>query len=145
MADVMLGTVMVRYDIFDPDNQPILPNKWADRAACIDVDPEIFFPTAQVGPLTSKEQVRVAKQICATCPVNQECKTYALMTNTKHGIWGGTTVIERRTMLRQRDRWSQCTLCGKVKFGDFRQVRCCNQGNRADEGKGGRQIGVDDE
>ena len=43
---------------------------WRDKAACRDMDPDLFFPT------TSSEE-RLALKACAQCPVICECARYA--------------------------------------------------------------------
>ena len=62
------------------------------RGACRSEDPELFFPIAAVGPVPA--QVRSAKAVCARCPVQASCLSYALITG-QDGIWGGTTRQER--------------------------------------------------
>ena len=39
-----------------------------------------------------------AKAICGACAVRAECLEYALKTDQEHGIWGGLTEAERRTL-----------------------------------------------
>jgi len=41
-----------------------------------------------------------AKKLCGQCPVQVECLTYALDAQESHGIWGGTTVEQRRKIRR---------------------------------------------
>lgn len=77
-------------DTSDPD--------WRDRAACKDVDPDLFFPTSNTGP--ALDQIEAAKAVCRACPVQRICLEFAMMTNQQHGIWGGTTDEQRRKMRR---------------------------------------------
>ena len=63
---------------------------WIDKAKCLEVNPEIFFPEVP-SPHTSK----VARDICRTCLVSRDCLNYALEVNPQYGIWGGTTVDDR--------------------------------------------------
>ncbi len=53
-------------------------NEWRTRAACRSVDPDVFFPTAEAGPVYDA-QVAVAKAVCAGCPVRAECLAEALV------------------------------------------------------------------
>ena len=62
----------------------------ADRA-CVDVDPEVFFP-----PTNTPAAVEYAKQFCRRCPVLHDCRTWAVAHAETDGIWGGTTEPERR-------------------------------------------------
>ena len=66
---------------------------WRHRAACRDMDPELFFPlgTSDANLL----QIDAAKRICRTCPVREPCLRWALNTGDA-GVWGGTTEAERR-------------------------------------------------
>lgn len=64
---------------------------WMAAAACIDHDPELFFP--EQGGTT-----RPAKAICDLCPVKAECLDYALRWRIKFGVWGGATTFERSKM-----------------------------------------------
>ena len=58
---------------------------WRDRAACRDVltaDYDPFFSDTRV------EQLE-AVAICSTCPVRDDCLTFAVRTAQQYGIWGG--------------------------------------------------------
>ena len=78
---------------------------WQWRAACRGEDSGLFFPP---GEWESREErqarERKAKSICAVCPVRIECLEYAIRIREPHGIWGGLNEIERRVLLRERDR-----------------------------------------
>ena len=70
---------------------------WRDLAACRGTDSDVFFPTSEdVGAINA------AKEMCATCPVQQTCLSYAVQTNQTEGIWGGLTARQRR---RSRRTW----------------------------------------
>ncbi|MGW4485436.1 WhiB family transcriptional regulator [Amycolatopsis sp. NPDC004368] len=73
---------------------------WLSRAACMDEDPELFFPISDVGP--GARQVEQAKAVCARCPVREACLSYALDNGLDNGIFGGTTELERRKLVRTR-------------------------------------------
>jgi WhiB family transcriptional regulator, redox-sensing transcriptional regulator len=67
---------------------------WMSRGACRQADPELFFPIAGVtGP--AARQAEAAKAVCGRCVVRAKCLSYALEA-TPEGIWGGTTLDERR-------------------------------------------------
>ena len=78
-------------EIFSDDDQL----RWQDQAACLGMDPDLFFP--ERGAST-----REAKSICRTCVVNGECLEYALANAEKFGIWGGMSERERRRIRRLR-------------------------------------------
>ena len=70
-------------------------NRWQERANCLGVDPDLFFP--ERGAST-----REAKGVCRGCEVRVECLEYALAQGEKFGIWGGLSERERRRVRRQR-------------------------------------------
>jgi WhiB family redox-sensing transcriptional regulator len=57
--------------------------------------PNIFFPEDEANPEKRTAMTKAAKTICRECPLIQECRTYALETGQKFGIWGGTSPHER--------------------------------------------------
>lgn len=71
---------------------------WLDRAACRDVDPEIFFPTGN-GVLAERQATR-AKVVCRRCPVRPECLRSARHHASGDGVWGGLDADERRALRR---------------------------------------------
>lgn len=73
--------------------------EWRSQAACRDVDPELFFPVADAGPLV-EWQVQDAKAVCAGCPVRVQCLAFALGA-LADGIAGGLTPAERRRHSRR--------------------------------------------
>ena len=75
---------------------------WRDRAACLTVDPELFFPVGNTGPAV--EQIDRAKAVCSHCPVTEYCLQYALDTNQDSGVWGGLSEDERRALKRRAAR-----------------------------------------
>ncbi len=68
---------------------------WQERANCMGVDPDLFFP--ERGSST-----REAKEVCRGCVVLEDCLEYALANGEKFGIWGGLSERERRRLRRQR-------------------------------------------
>jgi WhiB family transcriptional regulator, redox-sensing transcriptional regulator len=64
---------------------------WHADALCRE-HPEVnFFPERG-------EDARPARAICARCPVIAECRSHAVERNEIHGLWGGTSVRERRKL-----------------------------------------------
>ena len=71
---------------------------WREAAACLDVPQDVtFFPDKEDVAAIAK-----AKAVCATCPVADECLTWAIESNQPAGIWGGHSPKERRALRR---RW----------------------------------------
>ncbi len=66
----------------------------AQRGRCVgSASPEAFFPPKGQPGLE-------AKRVCAGCPVRVECLEYALVTDQRWGVWGGTSAFERRALSR---------------------------------------------
>jgi WhiB family redox-sensing transcriptional regulator len=81
------------------DQKVNIVNKLSTEGACRNEDPEMFFPEgAEHVALT-----RSAKAICAECPVASLCLDYAVITK-QWGIWGGTTMKERKLLKRESAR-----------------------------------------
>jgi WhiB family redox-sensing transcriptional regulator len=75
---------------------------WRERAACLREDPELFFPIGFSGP--ALRQLERAKQVCAGCVVRDNCLVWAIETGVDHGVWGGLSEEERRSMKRRAAR-----------------------------------------
>ena len=63
---------------------------WQDKAACAGMDSSVFL-----SGVTSR--VQIAKAVCATCPVIQECLAFALANEDyEQHVYGGMTGVERK-------------------------------------------------
>lgn len=71
---------------------------WRAQAACSGYPNTLFFPSSDGVDEGSTER---AKTICAVCPVIDDCLEYALETNQRSGIWGGTSERERKSLRRK--------------------------------------------
>jgi WhiB family redox-sensing transcriptional regulator len=60
-----------------------------DSAACLDADPELFFPETRGAGLRHGRPAQPALAVCAGCPVRAECDGYAESLGKPDGIWGG--------------------------------------------------------
>lgn len=66
-------------------------NSWSKEAKCRgNIDDTKFF-----GP--SHATNTNGKKFCTGCPVENQCRTYAIVHNLE-GIWGGTTLKERQDL-----------------------------------------------
>lgn len=63
--------------------------EWHRRAACRGMGPALFFGDRG-------ENVQPAKDVCASCPVTEECLAAGL--REKFGIWGGLSKRQRRRL-----------------------------------------------
>ncbi|MFG2076050.1 WhiB family transcriptional regulator, redox-sensing transcriptional regulator [Nonomuraea maritima] len=75
---------------------------WRHRAACRDVDPELFFPIGNSGPALM--QIEEAKQVCRSCSAVESCLKWALESGQDAGVWGGLSEDERRALKRRSAR-----------------------------------------
>lgn len=85
---------------------------WRDKAACAapGIDPGLFFspdsgergrPRARCAD-DAREAAALA--VCASCPVMEQCRAWAIQTGERHGVWGGLTEgeLEARVDLKER-------------------------------------------
>lgn len=79
---------MIPLDVLDAE-------PWRAHAACTPGDHDLFFPERG-------ESLAPARAICNRCPVADQCLTYALDHSIKHGVWGGTSERDRRTLRKNR-------------------------------------------
>ena len=78
---------------------------WQWRAACRGETSSLFFPPAHFERGEEKRsRERKAKAICAGCPVRIECLEYAVGIRESHGVWGGLNELERRGLIREREK-----------------------------------------
>ena len=73
---------------------------WENKAECISVDPDVFFPEGKTS-MSRNNIDKLAKKVCDACIVQDECLAYALQ-NEQFGTWGGMTEAERKTLKRKR-------------------------------------------
>lgn len=73
---------------------------WREQAACLDTDPELFFPVGTTGP--ALDSIEQARQICRACPVQPACLDWALHHGADQGVWGGMDEQQRATLRRRR-------------------------------------------
>lgn len=57
---------------------------WRHKAACLNEDPELFFPIGNTGPALA--QIEEAKKVCQRCEVREECLAWALEAGQDHDL-----------------------------------------------------------
>lgn len=78
--------------------------EWQFEGLCRTTSPEVFFhPEGERGPARRRRDER-AKQVCAVCPVLDQCRTHALALREPYGVWGGMTEDERAAHHVEVDR-----------------------------------------
>ncbi len=77
------------------------PLDWTDAAACRDSEGSLFYSADSAERKEDRlEREQLAKRICASCGVREECLQAALERHESYGIWGGLNEFERRALLR---------------------------------------------
>lgn len=83
--------------------------KWQELAACTGMDTEIFYSPENIGGprkgrgvIGERDRIELAKKICGTCSVRQECLKFAVQHKDDYGIYGGLTPQERRGAEHER-------------------------------------------
>src|SRR6187200_3083796 len=94
---------------------------WRHKAACLDEDPELFFPIGNTGPALL--QIEEAKQVCRRCEVRDACLQWALEAGQDHGVWGGLSEDERRALKRRAAR-------ARIRTAEFRGSSSKNAGGK---------------
>ena len=85
--------------------------RWKERAACRGARIEVFFPGRG-------ETAGPARQVCARCPVCQQCLEFAVSNRIVYGIWGGLTGPERRALQSDRLRDARRDRDGAILAAD---------------------------
>ena len=70
--------------------------EWIQDAACKGLPAETFFPERHETHVAAK-----ARAICASCPVMEQCATWAAATGEQDGIWGGRNRDGLRALRRE--------------------------------------------
>ena len=104
-----MGIIRV-FPIVKPERQPsaarppagastrLEPEPWRKDAACLNHDPEDWFPEPGDDPRRTAD----AQHVCRTeCPVKTECLLYALARHERFGIWGGMTPRQRTRLVKE--------------------------------------------
>ena len=79
---------------------------WQEQAACRGASPATFFPSGGRGSTAR------AKQICAGCPVVEECLAFAVEHRIIDGVFGGLDVRQRRAVQAHNPRRRAVSVCG---------------------------------
>ncbi len=66
---------------------------WMRDGACKGLT-HLFFPPAAERPQARERREAAARQVCATCPVQNSCLDFARR-NHEYGYWGGESEDER--------------------------------------------------
>ena len=91
------GSLLIDRTAFDVTRQSAVeidwPPEWHAQAACLEADPEAFFPSGKRKGTERKKQIAYCKWFCERCPVREICLAENM--TVPYGIFGGMTVSER--------------------------------------------------
>lgn len=121
------------YEI-NSQNAQLNNTAWMIEASCVDY-PHVNFHSSNY------LEIKVAKDICNTCPVRQKCLQYALDNHERDGVWGGATAqdlrqvqsIDSEGFMFVHKKPIKCLSCGTKKYLEVVErrrtktlVRCTN-------------------
>ena len=87
-----------------------LAQTWLDRAACLDADPDLFFPTSHGSGTDNYHPDWVApRAICARCTVIGPCLEDALASGPTAGMRAGLTPHQLTSLSRSLRRQTRTT------------------------------------
>jgi WhiB family transcriptional regulator, redox-sensing transcriptional regulator len=72
---------------------------WRNVAACLNEDPELFFPVGTTDPAFL--QIERARVVCLRCEVVETCLEWAIESRQDTGVWGGLSSEQRRNLKRR--------------------------------------------
>ena len=75
---------------------------WRNRSACLDENPELFFPIGNSG--LALVQIEEGKAVCLRCEVVETCLEWAMESGQDAGVWGGMSEDERAALKRRNAR-----------------------------------------
>ena len=81
------------------DDKSTIDRVWRDFANCVGItgqETNLFF-------VEDTQGIKDAKAVCETCLARSACLGYAQENMIKVGVWGGTTGIERESMVLQKE------------------------------------------
>ena len=57
--------------------------------------PELFFDTYG-------RALELAKELCASCPIREQCLSEAIKRGEPHGVWGGQVLVDGAVVATRR-------------------------------------------
>lgn len=94
---------------------------WWTRGNCLDVDPEVMFPS------TSTEEVTRALRVCFGCPVSAECVEDGMRLGDFDGVRGGMEGAARRRLARSGQLPIPCARCKRPFAPSMDGQKRCKQ------------------
>ncbi len=77
-------------------NLDLAKESWISEGICRNADADIFFPDRGAS-------TRMAKALCRTCPVVEDCLDFFVRHGQEFGVWGGVVGnTARRILIKQK-------------------------------------------
>lgn len=111
------------HSVGDQPAVPVAAASWRDRANCLGLDVDMFFPSAG-GPLGDE-----ARAVCAACEVREDCQNYAIENAERYGIWGGMTARELRRRRQANGRANAAVHGSRSKYQSGCRCNACRAAN----------------
>lgn len=70
---------------------------WRDQSACMGHE-DLFYSAEEEPKGERRRKEEAAKAVCATCPVLEPCRRFAMESGELYGVWGGLTESERHVL-----------------------------------------------
>ena len=99
-------------------DKEILNGDWRNKAACLRVDPELFFPIGEKIQ-SDIDQIEQAKSFCVKCLVKEQCLEYAHEMSQYSEVWGGLSESERKFLKRRRQQARVRARLGRMSTEDL--------------------------
>lgn len=77
-------------------------NDWRLQSACLESDPDIFFPEDADNEADRVQREMAARKTCASCDVRMMCLDFALRNGDESGIFAGLDAEERRLLIAEK-------------------------------------------
>ena len=68
--------------------------RWRPEANCSSVDTSGLYDTEE------SVMKKHAAKLCVTCPVQNQCLYTAIIIGERHGVWGGLTPRQRKSLVK---------------------------------------------
>lgn len=70
---------------------------WVDDALCAQVGGDNWFASER----GRSAEFQLARRLCFSCPVREECLEFAVNNNIREGVWGGLSPRQRAALRRR--------------------------------------------
>lgn len=95
---------------------------WQELQRAIDESPEIppctNFPDLFYGDRGESgfNDIRAAKKLCGTCPIQLQCAQYAIEANEEFGVWGGLSTLDRKNLRKRYGSFSEAAQALELRY-----------------------------